>query len=169
MEKIYFKTIISQQTCFTCQIFPFCTSPWQIPCTDLLAQSSWIPQCFRWSLFLFSFNAILSYQSNIFGTLSVSKPHFCHSLCSKVTYYCRTSRYQELPGRAQTFLIFCSHFPGTQGHVACCLLRKTPRLVTSVAKPHLISLPSDFLWCFILHCLKSEIAFVAGLLQSMWR
>jgi len=39
MEKIYFKTMISQQTCFTCQILPFCIKAWQVPSTSLSSLS----------------------------------------------------------------------------------------------------------------------------------
>lgn len=135
MEKMYFKTITSQQT--NKSLARYCPSAW-VPSRShanvCYLCPQWISQYFRWSLFLFSFYcqsfvSIQWVQSNSFWNL-------CPNSTSATVYVLKphpASWYQEHPGKgmclSKTLLFFClqsfrfSRY--TKHQVACCLLQRT--------------------------------------------
>lgn len=151
---MYFKTIISQQTCFTCQILPFCMSAWQVPCTGLSPLSIMDPSVFQMKpIYVFFLLPVFHINPRVFEislcpnfistAVYVLKPH---SIVEPRGTRCTLGGHrpqQNLPFLLPT--VSFRFFRYKKHQVACCLLQRTLCIVTPVAKPQAHLTPLCFL------------------------
>lgn len=112
----------------------------------------------------------VSYQSNSLWKILVSKPHFCHSLCSEVTYCCRISWKHEHSVRAHASVGTFSSFAHSLSEIL--QVHKGPDCLLTSSEDSSHGCPSNkatalshspVLSCkaFSHHLLKAGIAFIA--------
>ena len=134
MEKIRFKTIISQQTCFACQILPFCVSAWHVPCTGLSPLSIVDTSVFQMKPISVFFLLPVFHINPI-----VFEIPLCPNLTSPTVYVLKPYTIVELHGTKSTLgghvpqqnlplllLLVPFRFSRyTKHQAACCLLQRT--------------------------------------------
>lgn len=154
MEKMYFKRIISLQTCFACQILPFCMSAWQVPCTGLSPLSVLDTSVFQVNptsvFFLLPVFCIypIVFEISLCPNLTCVRVYFLKPHATAEPHGTKSTLGRHVPQQNLPLLLLtvsfrCSRY--TKHRSACCLLQRTLHIVTPVAKPQPHLTPLCFL------------------------